>query len=83
MRDLQTIGLMLNSNPNIQAKLSKDLLDEPTIIVELINLKNRNDHTKVLNYILDHYPEIFINHAFNGFSGTEFEYKLTATTTKS
>jgi len=76
MRDLQTIGLMLNVNPNIQALITKDSLNEQTIYLRLVNLENRNEHTKVLNYIVEHYPEIFINHAFNGLSGTEFEYKL-------
>jgi len=76
MRDLKMISLILNSNKNISAQRSKDLLDEDTIFVELINLKDRNEHIKILNYILDSFPEIYINHAFNGFSGTEFEYKL-------
>jgi len=75
MKDLQGTAILLNEHKKITATINKDLLGEASIHVEFINLKDRNEHTEILDYVLDNFPEIFISHAYNGFSGNSFEYK--------
>ena len=82
MKTLQAIITELNTHENINAETSEDLLGNETINVKLYNLKSRCDNVTILSYICETYPEIYVNHAFNGFSGTEFEYKATTASLK-